>query len=59
MSKNELLLLAEEHFFSFKVVLTHSQDNSKIFLDSGQDITDQYFSFMKLLLRLHGIDTSF
>lgn len=55
LSKNELLLLLNEHLSSTKIELHEHQDQSKIFSESGEDITTQYFSFIEILLRLHGV----
>lgn len=59
MSKNELILLADEHFSGFIVELAENPDDSKIFSEHGHEITDEFFSFVKMLLRLNGVQPSF
>ena len=58
MNKNELLLLADEHFPGFIIELADDPEHSKIRSEMGQDITNEYFSFVQMLLRLHGISSS-
>lgn len=55
MNKNELLMLADEHFSRFTVELAVDPDHSKIRSELGQDMTDEYFSFVQMHLRLHGV----
>ena len=55
MNKNELLLLAAEHFSGFAIELADEPEHSKILSEMGQDITNEYFSFVQMLLRLHGV----
>lgn len=59
MSKNELFLLAEEHFSGFTIELAENPDDSRLFSEHGQDITNAYLSFVKMLLRLNGVHPSF
>lgn len=58
MNKNELLLLADEHFSGFTVDLAEDPEDSKVHSEMGQDITEEYFSFVRMLLRLNGISAS-
>ena len=55
MNKNELLLLADEHFSGFTIELADEPENSKMRSEMGQDITSEYFTFVQMLLRLHGV----
>jgi hypothetical protein len=58
LSKNELLLLADEHFSGFTVQLALNPDDSRLYSDRGQDVTDEYFAFINMLLRLNGVPPS-
>jgi hypothetical protein len=55
MNENELLLLADEHFSGFTIELADEPEHSKMRSELGQDITNEYLSFVQMLLRLHGI----
>jgi hypothetical protein len=55
MTKNELLLLADEHFSGFIAELSHEQSASTLHSEHGHDVTREYFAFVSELLRLYGI----
>ena len=55
MSKNELLLLLNEYFSTFEIELSEDQDFSILRTESGHEISQEYFEFVRMLLRLHGV----
>ena len=57
MNKNELLLLAGEYFSSFSIELADDPKNSVLYSETNQDITQELFSFVNDLLKLHGVRT--
>lgn len=59
LSKNELLLLAEEHFSGFILELSERCDESRLYSEMGQDVTAQFLDFADMLLRLHGVNSRF
>lgn len=55
MSKNELLLLADEYFSGFQIELAADPEDSRVYSEHGQDITLEFFSFIEMVLRMHGV----
>ena len=58
MNKNEVLLLADEYFSGFIVDLEQDPDQSKLRSETGHDVTEEFFSFVNILLHLHGVTTN-
>jgi hypothetical protein len=55
MSKNEVLLLMEEHFPDLRATLEYDDARSKLFNSLGQDVTEQYMAFVRQILLLNGV----
>jgi len=58
MNKDEVLLLADEYFSGFIVDLEQDPDQSKLRCETGHDFTEEFFSFVNILLHLHGVTTN-
>jgi hypothetical protein len=59
LSKNELLLLMDEHFPELHITLADNPAHSKVFSSLGQDVTEQYMAFVQELLWLNGVKASY